>query len=185
MNGISRQAISRLTRSAETWSWTAPFGGELSCSHVRHCQLVDPPPRRALHHHVSVRRGRPNDASSRRAHGDQRHMAQLWCVGRVSGAKESDYPREECVPVHFDTPLQGWCLRLAEAFRLAQQLSPRHPERGSLVRESRAMRDLRLVRIVPRPAHVTRSVSPSRVPWRTGPPRPGAAIACAPQFRTQ
>jgi hypothetical protein len=71
------------------------------------CQRVSVGPRRALHQVVSVRRNRPNDTSSRRAHGDQRHMAQLRCIGRVSGAKEPDDPREDSVPVHFETPLPG------------------------------------------------------------------------------
>jgi hypothetical protein len=34
-------------------------------------------------------------------------MAQLWCIGRISGANEPDYPREQAVPFHFDTPLAG------------------------------------------------------------------------------
>jgi len=71
------------------------------------CQRVSVGPRRALHQLVSVRRNRPNDTSSRRAHGDQRHMAQLRCIGRVSGAKEPDDPREDSVPVHFDTPSEA------------------------------------------------------------------------------
>src|SRR6476620_5091241 len=51
-------------------------------------------------------------------------MAQLWCIGRVSGAKEPDDPREDCVPVHFDAPLAGGVCALSRSLRPTQQLSP-------------------------------------------------------------
>src|ERR1700751_6111517 len=51
--------------------------------------------------------GRPNDASTCRPHGERCRMAQLRCVGRVSGAKVPDHPsRAKCVLFHLDTPLQ-------------------------------------------------------------------------------
>jgi hypothetical protein len=68
-------------------------------------------------------------------------MAQLWCIGRVPGAKEADDPREDCVSIHFDTPLAGDVCGCEPIFRLAQQLSPSRASRGSLVGTSRTMRD--------------------------------------------
>jgi hypothetical protein len=53
-------------------------------------------------------------------------VARLWCVGRVSGAKEPNHPsRAKCVPFHSDTPLRdGVCNCEAISCGPSQQLFP-------------------------------------------------------------